>query len=95
LYDKLSSNNNNNYHYINVVQVCVSELTTYRALVLYNAYVAALALADADVNSVLEVDQQQLALYAHFSQTMVILTLLSDNVLFVQTCITLQQMRTH
>jgi len=34
-------------------------------------------------------------LYAYFSQTMIILALLSDNVLFVQTHITLQQMRIH
>jgi len=95
LYDKLSSNNNNNYHHVNIVQVCVSELTICRALVLYNAYVAAFVLVNTDVNSVLKIDQQQLALYAHFSQTMIILTLLSDNVLFVQTYITLQQIRTH
>jgi len=62
---------------------------------LYNAYVAVLALTDTDVNSVLNVDQQQLALYTHFSQTVVILALLSDNVLFIQICITSQQMRTH
>jgi len=48
-----------------------------------------------DVNSVLFVDQQQLALYAHSCQTMAILTLSDDNILFVQNCITLQQMRTH
>jgi len=60
---------------------------------LYNTYVVAFVFADTDVNSVLEVDQQQLALYAHFSQTMVILALLNNNVLFVQICITLQQMR--
>jgi hypothetical protein len=85
LYDKLSSNNNiNNYHHVNVIQVCVSELTTCRAFVLYNTYVAAFACADTDVNSVFEVDQQQLALYTHSSQTMVILALLSDNVSFVQ-----------
>ncbi len=94
-YDKLSSNNNNNYHYISVIQVCVSELTTCRAFVLYNIYVVTFILADTDVNSVLKIDQQQLALYAHFSQTMVILALFSDNILFVQICITLQQMRTH
>jgi len=34
-------------------------------------------------------------LYAHFSQTMIIFTLLNDNILFIQNCITLQQMRTH
>jgi len=62
---------------------------------LYNTYVVALVCADIDVNSVLEVDQQQLALYAYFSQTMVILTLSDDNVLFVQNYITLQQMRTY
>ncbi len=50
---------------------------------------------NADVNSVLWVDQQQLALYAHFSQTMVILALLNDNVLFIQNYITSAQMRTH
>jgi len=65
-YNKLSSNNNNNNnHHVSVIQVCVSELITCRALILYNAYVAAFALADADVNSVFFVDQQQLALYAH------------------------------
>jgi len=96
LYDKLSSNNNNNNnHHVSVVQVCVSELTTYRILILYNAYVAAFAFADADVNSVLFVHQQQLACYVHFSQTMIILTLLSVNVLFVQQCVTSNQMRIH
>jgi len=62
---------------------------------LYNTYVAAFALANISVNSVLEVDQQQLALYTHFSQAMVILALLNDNVSFVQICITSQQMRIH
>ena len=96
LYDKLSSNNiNNNHHHVSVVQVCVSELTTCKALILYNAYVAALILVNTDVNSVLWVNQQQLALYTHFSQTMVILTLSDDNVLFVQNCITSAQMRTY
>jgi hypothetical protein len=71
------------------------KLTTCRALILYNTYIVVLVCVNTDVNSVLEVDQQQLALYAHFSQTMIILTLLSDNVLFIQNCITLQQMRTH
>ncbi len=95
--NKLSSNNNNNNnnHHVSVVQVCVSELTTCRALILYDAYVVALAFADADVNSVFFVDQQQLAWYTHFSQTMVILVLLDVNVLFVQQCITSNQMRTH
>jgi hypothetical protein len=82
------------YHHVSVIQICVSELTTCRVLVLYNAYIAVFILADTDVNSVLKVDQQQLALYAHFSQTMVILTLLSDNILFVQ-IYHLQQIRTH
>ncbi len=96
MYDKLSSNNNiNNYHYINVVQVCVSKLITCRALVLYNAYIVVFVCVNTNVNFVLKVDQQQLALYAHFSQTMVILALLNDNILFVQNCITSQQMRTH
>jgi len=96
LYNKLSSNNNiNNYHHVSVIQVCVLKLTTCRALVLYNTYIITFVCVNADVNSVLEVDQQQLALYTHFSQTMVILALLNDNVLFVQNCITLQQMRTH
>jgi len=63
LYDKLSSNNNNNNnnHHVSVVQVCVSELTTCRAFILYDTYVVVLVLADTDVNSVLFVDQQQLA----------------------------------
>jgi len=73
LYNKLSSNNNNNYYHVSVIQVCVSELTTCRALILYNTYIAAFVLVNTDVNSVLEVDQQQLALYVHSSQTMVIL----------------------
>ncbi len=96
-YNKLSSNNNNNnnYHHVNIVQVCVFELTTCRVLVLYDAYIAALTLVNTDVKSVFEVDQQQLALYTYFLQTMVILTLLDDNVLFIQTHITSQQMRTH
>ena len=34
-------------------------------------------------------------MYAHSSQTMIILTLLNDNILFVQNCITLTQIRTH
>jgi len=96
LYDKLSSNNNiNNYHHVNVIQICVSELTTCKALILYNTYIAAFVCVNADVNSVLKIDQQQLALYTYFSQTMVILALLSDNVLFVQNHITSQQIRTH
>jgi len=92
-YDKLSSNNNNNYHHVNVIQICVSELTTCRALILYNTYIVTLILTDISVNSVLEVNQQQLALYTHSSQTMIILTLSDDNVLFVWICITLQQVR--
>ncbi len=95
-YDKLSSNNNNNNnHHVSVIQVHVSELTTCKTLILYNTYVAALIFANVDVNCVLFVDQQQFAWYAHFSQTMVILTLLSDNILFIQNCITSAQMRTH
>ncbi len=79
----------------NVVQICVLKLTAHRALVLYDAYVAVLTLITVDDDSVLFVDQQQLVQYTHFSQTMVILALLSVNVLFVQLCITLNQVRTH
>jgi len=92
---QLSSNNNNNNNNVSVVQICVSELTAYRVLILYNAYIAVLVLVTVDDDSVLFVNQQQLALYAHFSQTMIILTLLSVNVLFVQLCITLNQIRIH
>jgi len=96
LYNKLNSNNiNNNNNNVSVIQVCVSKLTAHRALTLYNVYVAALTLAAVDVNSVLFIDQQQLAQYTHFSQTRVILTLSDVNVLFVQLCITLNQVRTH
>ncbi len=96
LYNKLSSNDNiNNYHHVSVIQVCVLKLTTCRAFILYNTYIITIICVNTDVNSVLEVGQQQLALYAHFSQTMIILTLSDDNVLFVQNCITLQQMRTY
>jgi len=97
LYDKLSnnnSNNNNNHYHVSVVQICISELTTCRALILYDTYIVTLILMNVSVNSVLKVNQQQLALYTHFCQTMVILTLSDDNILFVWICITLQQMRT-
>ena len=84
MYNKLSSNNiNNNNNNVSVIQVCVSELTAHRALILYNAYVAVLIFVAVDVDSVLFVDQQQLTQYTHFSQTRGILTLLSVNVLFV------------
>jgi len=96
LYDKLNNNNNNNNnHHVSVIQVCVSELTTCKALILYNTYIAAFVFTDTDVNSVLFDDQQQLALYTHSCQTMVILTLSDDNILFIWNCITLQQIRTH
>jgi len=95
LYDKLSSNNINNNNNVSVIQVCVLKLTAYRALILYDAYVVTLILATVDVDSVLFVDQQQLAQYTHFSQTRVILVLLSVNVLFVQLHITSNQVRTH
>jgi len=93
-YNKLSSNNNNNNN-VSVIQICVLKLTAHRALILYNAYVVTLALVTADDDSVLFVDQQQLTLYAHFSQTMVIFVLFDLNVLFIQLHITLNQMRTH
>jgi len=48
-----------------------------------------------DVDSVLFIDQQQLAQYTHFSQTRVILVLSDVNVSFVQLHITLNQMRIH
>jgi len=95
LYDKLSSNNINNNNNVSVVQICISELTAHRVLVLYNVYVAVLTLADVDVDSVLFVDQQQLTQYAHFSQTRVIIALSDVNVLFVQQHITSNQMRIH
>jgi len=95
LYDKFSSNNINNNNNVSVIQICISELTAHRALILYNVYVVVLTLAAVDVDSVLLIDQQQLALYTHFSQTRGILVLLDVNVLFVQLCITLNQVRTH
>jgi len=95
-YDKLSSNNiNNNNNNVSVIQICVLKLTAHRALILYNVYVAVLVLVAVDVDSVLFVDQQQLTQYTHSSQTRVIFVLFSVNVLFVQLCITLNQMRTH
>jgi len=66
------------------------KLTAHRALILYDAYIAALTLVAVDDDSVFFVNQQQLILYAHFSQTMVILMLLSVNVLFIQLYITLK-----
>jgi len=95
LYDKLSSNNINNNNNVSVIQICVSELTAYRVLIFYNVYIVTLTLVTVDVDSVLFVDQQQLTQYTHFSQTRVIITLLSVNILFVQQCITSDQMRTH
>ncbi len=96
MYNKLSSNNINNNNNVNVVQICVSELTAHRVLILYNAYVVVLTLVTVDVDSVLFVDQQQqLTQYTNFSQTRAILMLLSVNISFVQKCITLNQMRTH
>jgi len=71
------------------------KLTAHRVLILYNMYVVVLVLVAVDVDSVLFIDQQQLAQYAHFLQTRVILVLLSVNVLFVQLHITLNQVRTH
>jgi hypothetical protein len=68
LYNKLSSNNINNNNNVSVIQVCVLKLTAHRALILYDAYIVALTLAAVDVDSVLFVDQQQLAI-THFSQT--------------------------
>jgi len=67
----------------------------HRALVLYNAYIAVLTLVAADEDSVLFVDQQQLAQYTYFSQTRGILTLSDVDVLFVRLCILLNQVRTH
>jgi len=58
-------------------------------------YIAALTLVAADEDSVLFVGQQQLVQYTHFSQTKNILELLNVNVLFVQLCILLNQVRTH
>jgi len=95
LYNKLSSNNINNNNNVSVIQVHISELTAHRALILYNAYVAVLILASVDVDSVLFVDQQQLAQYTHFSQIRVIIALSDVNILFVQQCITSNQIRTH
>jgi len=95
-YDKLSSsNNNNNNNNVSVIQIHVSKLTVHKALILYDVYVAALTFVTVNDDLVLFVDQQQLILYAHFSQTMIILMLLNVNVLFVQLHITLNQMRTH
>ncbi len=71
------------------------KLTAHRALILYNMYIAALVLVAVDVDSVLFVDQQQLAQYTHSSQTRAIFALLDVNVLFVQLHITLNQVRTH
>jgi len=94
LYNKFSSNNINNNN-VSVVQVHILKLTAHRALVLYNVYVAAFVLVTVDVDSVLFVDQQQLALYTHSLQTRGILVLLDVDVLFVQLHITSNQVRMH
>ncbi len=94
-YNKLSSNNINNNNNVSVVQICISKLTAHRVLILYNAYIVTLILVAADEDSVLFVDQQQLIQCTHSSQTRDILMLLDVNVLFVQLCILLDQMRTH
>jgi len=95
LYNKLSSNNINNNNNVSVIQIHILKLTAHRALILYNVYIVIFVLVTADEDSVLFVDQQQLAQYTHFSQTRGILILLSVNVLFVQLCIMSDQIRTH
>jgi hypothetical protein len=72
-YNKLSSNNNNNNnHHVSVIQVCVSELTTCRP-----SFVQHLCCHSHSYRHWCQfaffVDQQQLAWYAHFSKTMIIL----------------------
>ncbi len=83
MYNKLSSNNINNNNNVSVIQVCISKLTAYRALILYNVYVVTLILAGVDVDSILFVDQQQLTQYTHFSQTRIIIVLSDVNISFV------------
>jgi hypothetical protein len=93
LYNKLSSNNINNNNNVSVIQVCISELTA-QGPILYNAYVAVLIL------QVLMLIQFSLLISSSLLSTLtfsdkVIIALSDVNILFVQQCITSNQIRTH
>ena len=92
LYDTFSSNNSSNNYHVSVVQFCFSDLTACRTFILYQHNFAAAA---NDANSVLSVNAQQLCVFVHFSQIIVIFALFNHNVLFVQRQILKQQVLSH
>jgi len=92
LYNTFSSNNSSNNNHVSVVQICFSNLTAWRALILYQC---ALIAATDNANSVLSVNVQQLCIFIHSSQIIVFFTLSYHNVLFVQRQILRQQVLSH
>ena len=66
-YDTFSSNNSSNNNYVSVVQICFSDLTACRTLILYQCVLTAAA---NDANSVLLIDAQQLRIFVHFLKSL-------------------------
>ena len=92
LYDTFSSNNSSNNNYVSVIQICFSDLTACKALILYQCV---LVTAADDANSVLLIDAQQLHTFVHSSQIIVIFALSDHNVFFIQRWILRQQVLSH
>ncbi len=87
-YDTFSNNNSSNNNHVSVIQICFSDLTAHRAFILYQCV---LVTAANNVNSVLSVDAQQLCIFVHSSQIIVILVLSDHNVFFIWEQILRQQ----
>ena len=92
LYNTFSSNNSSNNNYVSVVQICFSDLTACRTLILYQCVLTAAA---NDANSVLLINVQQLCVFVHSSQIIVIFAFSDCDVLFVQRQILRQQVLSH
>jgi hypothetical protein len=73
----------------------VQELTSYRALVLFNAVNAALAVANANAHPMLIIGGQQLGPLCHNALQQTVLAMPGRDVAFVQGRITPQQLMTH
>jgi len=92
LYDTFRSNNSSNNNYVSVIQICFLNLTAHKALVLYQH---ALIAVTNNANSVLLISAQQLRVFVHSLQIIVIFTFFNHNVLFVQRWILRQQILSH
>ncbi len=92
LYNTFSSNNSSNNNHVSVIQICFSDLTKHRALVLYQCV---LITAANNANSVLSVSTQQLCIFIHSSQIIVILVFSDCDVFFIQRQILRQQVLSH